>query len=253
MMILKLRHSGGGIDVTKELLKYLRIVLVYILCVGLIGCSTLKSLFNGMSTSINNIIRVSSMSNINKKNFVIEIGDEIVRCIKERDKEGLNNLFCNKIKDTDYLNNQIDFIFNYIDKNGGIIIDNNGKWKSTYSRSSRSDGERTLEYYSCDYSGQLLMNNKQYKLGFTIYKTFKYHKDYEGVINIGIEEYMPFEMIEKFLDYRNDNRIEKRVYLGLNLYNANYDILQYVSVLPKELSENDEYELLDSLEDDREN
>ena len=181
--------------------------------------------------------------------YMHEIGKEIIRCIKQKDKKSINNLFCDKIKDSEYLKNQIDFIFNYIDENGGIVIED-GKWEIPNSRRSYGGGSKTLEYFSCRYGGKVLINKKLYELRFTAYPVFKYHMDYEGVINMGFLEYMTDEMIEKSLNYEGNNT-HKRVFLGFDLFNVDYNTLQYMSILPKELNENEEYELLDSIENDR--
>ena len=221
--------------------KNIELALSFCLCIFLIGCSMIKIL---PDVSINNV------NNVNKKNYISEIGDEIIRCIKERDKIGINSLYCDKVKNTEYLMNQINYIFEYIDKNGGIVIED-GKWNHPASHGSYDgSGSRSIQYFSCKYSGIVSINDKQYDLRFTTYQKFKKHKDYEGVHCIYFIEKVSGETIDKILQNNNGDEHKKK-YFCFDLINTNYHIYIDESVLPKELYEADIYLIPDNLEDDR--
>ena len=181
--------------------------------------------------------------------FANEIGNKILKCLKEKDKQGLNDLFCEKIKNTIYLNDEIDYIFNYIDILGDINIEDS-IWNVPVSHGSFNEGQ-SIEYVSCKYDKRIFTNDKEYELRFTAYKIFRKHKEFEGVLNISLVEYKTDEMIEKSLQYKDNNKIERKNYLGINLYNVDYNTFQNISILPVELYENPLYEIPDDLEADR--
>ena len=221
--------------------KFMKTFTILTFCISLLGCSPFK-LFNN--------INIDSIIKSDKKNYVSEMGEEILRCIKEKDKKGISSLYCQKVENTEYLSKQIDYIFDYIDKNGGLII-KNGSWNYPSSHGSYDgSGSKSIQYFSCKYSGNVYINNIQYDLRFTAYQKLKKHQEYEGVITISIVEHIDSKIIDKAYKYREENDTIKRIFLGFDLFNFNYYTLQYMSILPKELNENEEYELLDSLEDD---
>ena len=103
-----------------------------------------------------NLLPNGSVNNVQKEtqsinNYMNDVGKEIIRCIKERDKKGISNIFCDKIKDTEYLNNEINIIFDHIDNNGGISIED-GEWTSPVGHGSNDFEGKTVEYLACKYS-----------------------------------------------------------------------------------------------------
>lgn len=81
--------------------KYLCILMCIIMSVSLCGCGIPETLVN-------------SGGNFGS---VKEQNEEILRCIKEKDKEGMKSLFCSKIKDDPSydLDAKIDELFGFID------------------------------------------------------------------------------------------------------------------------------------------
>ena len=218
--------------------KYRQLIIVAILG----ACSLSQFLPNKMFYNVHSISE-------NEYNYVNHIGNEIIRCLKEKDKKGLNSLFCSKVRDTEYLNSQISFIFNYFDEYHDIVIED-GEWQLPYSHGSNDYSGKIIEYVSCKYDGKIFIDKKRYELRFTAYLVFKYHNDYEGVVNIGFLEYMTDEILDKSLECENNIQNEKKVFLGLNFYYINYNTYQYVSILPKGLNEKKEYEIPDNIEND---
>lgn len=114
----------------------------------------LATLFTSLITAVSLLfIPVKSESKSNNYSnmpddikYVFEYGDEIIRCIKEKDRISLSNLFCEKVRNTDYLNKQIEFFFDYIDEHGGVII-NDGIWEQNggHHRSYRS-GKKVVDF-----------------------------------------------------------------------------------------------------------
>ena len=103
-----------------------------------------------------NLLPNGSVNKVQKEtqsinNYMNDVGKEIIRCIKERDKKGISNIFCDKIKDTEYLNNEINIIFDHIDNNGGISIED-GEWTSPVGHGSNDFEGKTVEYLACKYS-----------------------------------------------------------------------------------------------------
>ena len=200
---------------------------------------SITSIFTGVHNgSINKVKTVSK----GEYAYANEIGSEIVRCLREKDKKALNNLYCDRIK-------EIDIIFDYIDGNGGLSIEDS-TWSVPTSHGSFNGG-KSIAYVSCKYDKIVYINNKEYELRFTAYQVLKYNKQYEGVLTISINEYKNHELIEKSLKYQEMNNNEKIVYLGFHLRNTNYSTYQSISILPKELYINDLYEIPNNLEDDR--
>ena len=202
----------------------------------------LKSIPNG---SISKVQRETQ--NIN--NYMNEIGSEIIRCLKEEDKEGMNELFCDRIKNTNYSYDRINIVFDYIMNNGGVYI-GNGEWTSPVGHGSNNYDGKTVEYLSCKYLGDVKIGDKEYDLRFTAYQILKKHKEYEGVHCIYFVEKIDGETLDKILQNK-EKKIEMKRYLGMDLINTNYDTYDDESILPKELYLNDSYEIPSNLEDDR--
>ena len=183
---------------------------------------------------------------------MLNIGDEIIRCINEKDKVSLSNLFCKKIKNTDYLNRQIDFFFDYIDKQGGIIIDDGGKWEDGGGHGSTNGWGEVVDFQGCNYNKKVLIGNKEYTFQYMGYTILKGHKEYEGITHIMFkgERNLLDAPLEKINISKNDKTPSK--YLGIRIYNFNYDTFIYENVAPKEVYENEEYRFsFDELEKNR--
>ena len=77
------------LDMIKEIISVVMSILL-----------SITSIFTGdHNGSINKVQTVSK----GEYAYANEIGSEIVRCLREKDKKALNNLYCDKIKDTEYL------------------------------------------------------------------------------------------------------------------------------------------------------
>lgn len=168
-------------------------------------------------------------------------GNEIIRCIIEKDKEGLNNLFCKKIKDTDYLNNQIDFIFNYIDKQSGINIDSAGEWIDGGGHGSYSGGRKVIDLQGWNYNKDILIGHKKYTLQYMEYNVIEGHKEYEGITHIMFTDTRDLLdlSLEKINIAKNDRTPTN--YLGIGIFNTNYMTCLWENVSPKEICENEDY------------
>lgn len=204
----------------------------------------LKSLPNGSVSKVQ-----KETQNINS--YMNDVGKEIIRCIKERDKKGISNIFCDKIKDTEYLNNEINIIFDYIDNNGGISIED-GEWTSPVGHGSNDYDGKTVEYLSCKYMGDVRIGDKKYELRFTAYKILKKHLEYQGLLTVTINEYISDEDLDKIdVSNNSNNNKQKKVFLGFQSYILNKKTFMYESILPNDFYKNDLYLIPDNLEDDR--
>lgn len=176
-----------------------------------------------------------------KMTEIVNIGDEIIRCINNKDKEGLSNLFCKKIKNTYYLNQQINFFFDYIDMQGGIIIDDTGKWVSNGGHRGSNGWNFVVEKIGRRYDKDILINDNRYSLCFGMYVTLKNHKEYEGVTHIHFFDVRDLSNAtpEQRTIAWNDKTAGE--YMGIGIYNTNYDTYLRENVAPKEIYENEEY------------
>lgn len=170
-----------------------------------------------------------------QNDYCNEVGNEIIRCLKENDRYGINNLFCDKVKDTDYLKKKIDIVFNYIDNSGGIVLDD-GKWKIGASHGSNDGkGGRTIDFISCQLIGNIKMRNKKiYMLGFNAYKKFKFHNDLEGVLDICFYETTGENTI-RGVKKNNKN------YMGINIFNISIDGKYWENIIPMDYDINKDY------------
>lgn len=201
----------------------------------------LKSLPNGGVDKV-------QKETLSEYDYAKEVGTEIVRCLKEKDKQGLNDLFCDKVKDSDYLMKEIDIIFDYIDKNGGLIF-GNGEWQVPVSHGSNGYNGKTVKYLSCKYSESVRMGSKEYNLRFTAYQIMKGHLDYQGINNIYFAEYISNDVVKK-MNKNNNNKITKK-FLGFDLLNVDYENYMWQHIFDIEFYENDLYEIPDNLEEGR--
>lgn len=186
----------------------------------------------------------SKSMNINQmykeKEFMNVAGREIIRCIKERDKESLSDLFCEKVRNTDYLNKEIDFFFKYIDEYD-IQIDEGGKWVSNGGHSGSNGWDIVVDYKGARYDKNVTIGLKKYDFAYGYYKTLTKHKEYEGITYIIFcdERNLLSAPLEKINIAKNDR--SPGDYLGIGIYNTNYDTYLRENVVPKEIYENDEY------------
>ena len=206
---------------------------------------SITSIFTGdHNGSINKVQTVSK----GEYEYANEIGSEIIRCLKEKDKIALNNLFCHKIKDTEYLQKEIDIIFDYIDNNGGLLIEDS-TWSVPTSHGSFNNG-RSIAYVSCKYDNTVFINSREYELRFTAYQMLKKHIEYQGIHCIYLIEKVSQEVLDKILA-KDEKQKNEKAYLGIDIIYTDNNSCTDVSILPKEILENPLYEIPDNLEDDR--
>lgn len=227
------QHLGGSISMIKRFIKILICILFFIL---LSAFSFWKLLPNG---SIDKVQKETK----NLNNYMNKTGSEIIRCIKEKDKERLNALFCEKVKDTNYLKQKMDIVLDYISEKN--ITFKNEDWESPYSHGSTGYSGKTVEWISCKCKN-ILIDNKEYVLNFNAYEILKGHKEYEGVLHI----YFTEEIDKNKLQGRLIKNKEKG-YLGIDLVNIDYDNLEWKNIVPKEIDENEQYVIPDDLEKGR--
>lgn len=222
-----------AIDFIKHILTILTMIVTLIL-----------SLFMPAGGSIKNIEKT-------RTEYINEIGTEIIRCINERDKTGLNNLFCDKLKNTVYLNRQIDFFLDYIDNHNELEF-NNGMWVDNGGHGSNNHGRKVVDRNGWKYDKIITINNKEYILYCSAYITLIGHKEYEGLTHISFRNVRDISNLdtEKFNIAFNDRNSIK--YMGIGIYDFNYDTLRYENIAPKEIYENEEYRFsFDELEKGR--
>ena len=193
-----------------------------------------------------NLLPNGSVNKVQKEtqsinNYMNDVGKEIIRCIKERDKKGISNIFCDKIKDTEYLNNEINIIFDHIDNNGGISIED-GEWTSPVGHGSNDFEGKTVEYLACKYSGIVKIGSTQYVLRFTAYQVLKKHIEYQGVHNIYFSEIVDKDTIREM----NKKNQKKQRYLGMDLLNVDYEKYEWKHIYDKAFYENDLYLIPDN-------
>ena len=85
--------------------KILRIFLSLIISVSLTGCGLIRGVKN----------QIDNFAENNEPSRIYEMSSEIMRCIDEKDKEGMKQLFCEKIRESEDFDQQIDSIFEFID------------------------------------------------------------------------------------------------------------------------------------------
>lgn len=211
------------------------IILIIIFAV-LTAFSFWKLLPNG---SVNKVQKETVKLN----NYVSKTGNEIIRCIKDNDRDGISDLFCEKVKNSDYLKRKIDVVFDFINKNG--ILFENEDWESPYSHGSTGYSGKTVEwiYGKCK---NISIGDKIYDLDFTAYEILKGHPEYEGILDIYICERYDKERLKG-----NNIRGKSESYLGIDLVNINYDDCSWESIIPKEFDENELYVIPNNLENGR--
>ena len=211
-----------------------------------------KILSIGMSLIIATTSNIQSVNfndaewlhNVSSYEYVEQIGPEVIRCLKEQDRERLNNLFCDKVKNTEYLKKEIDYLFDYIDENGGMIINEDGQWTVPGEHRTFSDKGtgKVVSFFGCKYWGKIIIKEKEYVLHIDTYSVLKKHLEYVGVVGIGLTEKINRNLIAKddYMRYLNSNE-EDDSYLGFNIFNFDYNIFKYESIMPQNMYEVKEY------------
>ena len=224
---------------------FIKIIVFVVVISILYSCSFIEKLPK--------VSKINEMQKVVKKSgykYLDEIGSKIIQCLKERNKNNLNDLFCDKIRNSDYLFNEIGIVFDYIDKNGGIIIENEN-WSSPFGHGSNNYEGKTIEFYygECD---NITIGNKKYKLCIRTYQILKKHKEYEGINNLYFLENVSQDIRKQSIENKTiDNKSNNKSYLGFTLFNKNLETLEWENIIPKEVEENDLYEIPSNLEDDR--
>ena len=242
MIKRKQLHLNGSHKVNRLQIKIKYCILIT-LSLLLNSCSTAKLVLKTFD-----LLPRGSMERVISKSeydYANEVGNEIIRCLKEQDKKSLSDMFCDKVKGSEYLNREIEIVFDYINKNGGLVI-KNSMWSVPYSHGSFNDG-KSIAYVSCIFDTDVCIGDKEYELRFTAYQLLKNHLEYQGLLNILMFEKISTDIIEKNISNMNDNKS----YLGINIYNENYELYMRNSVIPVVFYENDLYLIPDNLEDDR--
>lgn len=177
--------------------------------------------------------------------FINEIGPEIIRCLNEYDEHGINDLFCEKVKDTEYLSKKINLVFNFMKQEGGVYIDSSNKWvPKGGGHGSRNLGERTVEFEGYGLDNKVKIGNKYYSLNLGVYLVNKKNKDYEGITDIYFREYIDYSDNQELLDNIIKNQAkDKDFYLGFDLEYLNYNSFQWESIIPSKINENEEYKV----------
>ena len=173
--------------------------------------------------------------------YINEIGPEIIRCINKKDKIGLSCLFCEKVRNTDYINREVNFLFDYVNNNSNLIIDDNGNWVSNGGHGVNNLGRKTVNFEGWIYDKEILIGSKKYTLECGAYTIMIGRKEYEGITYITFCDVRNLSnlSLERFnIAYNNQNEF---AFLGIGIFNFNYDTLRYENVAPKEIYENEEY------------
>ncbi len=232
--------GSGMIDIISKVIDFIK----YIITILAMIVALISSLFMPVETGIKSIEKT-------RVEYINDIGPEIIRCINKRDKFGLSNLFCDKIKNTDYLNKQIDFFFCYIDKSNEIEF-NSGTWVDSGGHGSNNHGRKVVDRNGWEYDKEILINDKKYSLYCGAYITLLGHREYEGITHILFYSNRDLSNldVEEFNIAFNDRNSTK--YMGIGIFDFNYDTLRYENIAPKEIFENEDCKFsFDELEEGR--
>jgi len=119
---------------------------------------------------------------INTKVYNNEKITEILRCLDEKDVEGLKKLFCNKIKDTDIFNQQILDAFVFF-RGKTVSFPRNSV---TGAAKTIKDG-KTIKFRISPYIPEIKTDEKHnYTIRYYCYIINKNDKDIEGISEITI-------------------------------------------------------------------
>ena len=173
--------------------------------------------------------------------YINEVGPEIIRCLNEKDKKGLNDLFCEKVRNTEYLKKQINFLFNYIEKNGEIKIDD-GKWIDNGGHGSQNYGRKVVDCNGWKYEKEILIGSQYYKLYCSAYITLLGHREYEGIYEISFIEQVndSIKTSQSDDDVIYDGGKQKR-YLGVEILVFNDIIVKRENIVAEKVPLEKEY------------
>ena len=178
--------------------------------------------------------------------FKSTAGIDIIEALKNKDVERLSSVFCEKVANSEYLNTNINYMFKYIDRNGGLIIPD-GEWKFRGSgHGAQSDGRKVVDYGGWTYNKDVFIGNKKYHLVCNSYFTLIGHKDYEGITHINFVEIIDNsikndDFLDKLNNALNIYGSQPIKYLGMGIFNFNNETYLDENVAPKEIYENEEY------------
>lgn len=185
------------------------------------------------------------LSNVLSYDYVNQVGPEVIRCLKERDREGLNDLFCDKVKDTDYLQKEMDFLFNYIDSNGGLTIEEGAQWTVPGEHGSRSNkGEEVVNFFGCLYWGEVYIGTKRYSIWVNTYAILKKYPEYIGVGRIIFNEVFDRSILtenEKQILIDKANKGKYDSYLGFSIFDFSRELCNYTMIIPSNIYKIKEY------------
>ena len=215
----------GSISMINRIIK---IIVGLLLSVLLTACSFFELSLNG------SVYKEQNETKVIKGDYIHKTGKEIIRCIKEDDRESINALFCEKVRDSDYLNRKIDIVFDYIKENG--ITFESEKWSVPYSHGSFGNGHRTVQWVSGECKN-IYINNKKYTLNIIAYEIIKGHPEYEGVLHIYFSELVDSDKLKGRVIKRNNTG----GYLGIDLVNINYVDCIWENIVQNKYAENELY------------
>lgn len=193
------------------------------------------------------------LSHVLSHKYIDQVGPEVIRCLKERDREGLNDLFCDKVKDTEYLQKEMDFLFDYIDKNGGLTIEEGAQWTVTEHGSRSNKGEEVVNFFGCLYWGDVYIGTKKYSIWVNTYAILKKHPEYVGIGRIIFNKRFDTSVLsEKEHQILNDNvnKGNDHSYLGFSIIDFSRELCNYTMIIPSDIYKIKEYKYDDDeLED----
>lgn len=176
--------------------------------------------------------------------FISQTGTDIIEALENQDCDKLSSIFCKKIANTNYLNDNINYLFNYINNNGGLVIPK-GNWILRGSgHRAFNVGKKVVDYGGWNYNKEIEIGEKKYRLDCLAYFTLEGHKEYEGITHIIISEIIDKsneELLSKINATINKNGRPQMKYLGIGIYNMNYETYLDENVIPKEVYQNEEY------------
>ena len=184
------------------------------------------------------------LKHVESYDYVNQVGPEVIRCLKERDRDGLNDLFCDKVKDTEYLQKEMDFLFDYIDKNGGLKIEEGAQWTvpGEHRTSSDKGGGRVVNFFGCLYRGSVFIGTKRYILRFSSYAILKKHLEYVGVIKISFMQPSDFNGLSEYEKLKRINApVTEDSYLGFYITAFNKEKYDFEEVIPENMYKIEEY------------
>lgn len=165
--------------------------------------------------------------------YVENVGSKLINYIVGNDRDAISSLFCDKVKDTDYLNQSLSKFFKYIDDNGGILIEENAQWTVPAEHKTYSDRGtgKVVHFTSSKYWGKVVINNEDYELGFDSYLVNKNNKLYERITEIYLDKKNIVDISLSTATVTNNNTKNEGLSLGMGIYILNLDKLCWENVI----------------------